>query len=647
MKWLVIVLFMVPAYAQTLNVVENEFVKIVTGPEGFDHPRFSIETTGGDPSRDNDNDMPLIYGRPKPWTSYTSIAVDNEVFGFGTQTLKRAGKSARYGQVVSSVVTNNAMTTTTQLGDVFATQTLSLFRNPLTNVKDSVLIEYEVMNQSTVTKDIGLRIMMDTMLGKNDAAPFRIGQDAIVSEKTYKGKDVLDYWQTFDSLVSPNVIAQGMLRYAPASLTPPDELILMNWGSLADAPFKVDVTPGRSFIREGEDEPDTAVALMYNQRPLAPNETRVYRTIMGVGGLTMAPGDLALGLTFPSVIAITDPNAYAMVVYIANTGGFDVQKAEFRLTLPDGLVIQSGQAVESLGTILANGDRQLLFTIRMNPKAATEGTKTIQIKVISDTLAPQVLRREVVFSAQPKLSVAPVGRPTLKKGLDQYVDVPIEVSNASVVPISSIQLTLEVPNALKVPDFETPTKAISVLDPNASQQVSWKVKVSNWHGGTHHATANISSEYTSEMPIALPIDVTLGAPKARLYYSEPSVDVSDYGYVWITLLDMPTFSGLNLTMTWDDTLLKPIRVSPEPWLLEANPNAMAMFDVTSNAMQITNMAAEAPPWRMIICKWHFKAVDEGDAVIRLWQGDQVLDELTIVNTLKETLNDKEDDQFDF
>ena len=124
MKWLVIVLFMVPAYAQTLNVVENEFVKIVTGPEGFDHPRFSIETTGGDPSRDNDNDMPLIYGRPKPWTSYTSIAVDNEVFGFGTQTLKRAGKSARYGQVVSSVVTNNAMTTTTQLGDVFATQTL-------------------------------------------------------------------------------------------------------------------------------------------------------------------------------------------------------------------------------------------------------------------------------------------------------------------------------------------------------------------------------------------------------------------------------------------------------------------------------------------------------------------------------------------
>jgi hypothetical protein len=110
---------------------------------------------------------------------------------------------------------------------------------------------------------------------------------------------------------------------------------------------------------------------------------------------------------------------------------------------------------------------------------------------------------------------------------------------------------------------------------------------------------------------------------------------------------MPTFSGLNLTMTWDDALLKPIRVSPEPWLLEANPNAMAMFDVTSNAMQITNMAAEAPPWRMIIGKWHFKAVDEGDAVIRLWQGDQMLDELTIVNTLKETLNDKEDDQFDF
>ena len=45
----------------TLNVVENDFIKMIVGPEGFDQGRFSIETTGGDPSRSNDNNLPLIY----------------------------------------------------------------------------------------------------------------------------------------------------------------------------------------------------------------------------------------------------------------------------------------------------------------------------------------------------------------------------------------------------------------------------------------------------------------------------------------------------------------------------------------------------------------------------------------------------------
>ena len=133
---------------QTLNIVENEFIKIITGPEGFDHPRFSIETTGGDPSTEKDNDLPLIYGRPKPWTSYTTIAVDDSIYGFGTQTLKRAGKNAIYGQVIDSVVTQNYMQASVKVGDVLATQTLRLFRNPLTNVKDAVLIEYQLKNES-------------------------------------------------------------------------------------------------------------------------------------------------------------------------------------------------------------------------------------------------------------------------------------------------------------------------------------------------------------------------------------------------------------------------------------------------------------------------------------------------------------------
>jgi hypothetical protein len=638
-------------HAQTLNVVQNEFIKIITGPEGFDHPRFSIETTGGDPSRDEDNDLPLIYGRPKPWTSYTSIAVDGTVYGFGTQTVKRAGKRAKYGQVIASSVTKNAMETVAIMGPIKGTQTLTLFRNPITNVEDSVLIEYRLLNVSDATKNVGLRMMMDTMLGTNDAAPFRIGNDAVQAETSYRGDAIMDYWQSFDSLATPNIIAQGILRYTPASLTPPDELILMNWGALADAPYRVKVNKGDSFIRDGEDEPDTALALFYEKRPLGPNEARVYRTVMGLGGVSLAPGDLALGITAPSYISVTDPNIYTMVAYISNTGGFSASSANATIALPQGLTLVTGNQTESLGDILTGGSRQLVYFVKMDPINATEGPKTITFTVTSNTLPDQVLVREMVFTGQPKLTLRGIGNPTIQRGFDQFVDVPVELRNESDVTVSNITLSL---NAAKSPfsmaSFDQPKQIIPVLGPHRSKQVSWKLKVDEWHGGTHNIPIQMKSVYTKPVTSKVPVQIKLGKPKAKLYYSDPSFFVGDFGYVWITLMDMPTFSGLNLTLTWEGEYLAPVRVSPEPWLIESvTNNAMEMFSATHNALQITGLAAKDPPWRMIIGKWHFKVIEEGDVTVRLWQGAQQLDELTIVLRRQEQLfeNEKEEKDFDF
>ena len=33
---------------------------------------------------------------------------------------------------------------------------------------------------------------------------------------------------------------------------------------------------------------------------------------------------------------------------------------------------------------------------------------------------------------------------------------------------------------------------------------------------------------------------------------------------------------------------------------------------------------------MIVGKWHFKVIDEGDVIVKLWQGDEQLDELKII-----------------
>ena len=86
------------------NVLENEFIKIILNKGPQDQGRFSIETTNGDPLNLSDNNQLLIYGRPIPWTSYTTIKIDDQNFIFGgpsKKTQRRTGKKVKFGEIIS------------------------------------------------------------------------------------------------------------------------------------------------------------------------------------------------------------------------------------------------------------------------------------------------------------------------------------------------------------------------------------------------------------------------------------------------------------------------------------------------------------------------------------------------------------------
>ncbi|HPU76195.1 MAG TPA: hypothetical protein PLG65_08470, partial [Bacillota bacterium] len=72
--------------------MSNDFIKIVVNPGPEEAGRFGVETTGGDPRNPADDDLPLIYGRPLPWTSYTTVQVDGVDWVFGGKTTRRAGR---------------------------------------------------------------------------------------------------------------------------------------------------------------------------------------------------------------------------------------------------------------------------------------------------------------------------------------------------------------------------------------------------------------------------------------------------------------------------------------------------------------------------------------------------------------------------
>ncbi len=229
--------------------VGNEFIRIRANAGPEEAGRFAVDTTGGDPSRASDDNQVLIYGSREPWTSYTTVMLDGRAFVFGGPTSRRAGRGAPVGEIVQAPkvegegapvgeivqapkVEGEDIVCVVRIGDLEVTQTLSPARSPTTRVKDAARISYRVTNRGGKPHAVGLRVMLDTMLGQNDGAPLRAGESAITSATRLTGDQIPDYWQAFDSLSQPAVISQGTLR--GKGLTSPDRVEMVDWGTLAD-----------------------------------------------------------------------------------------------------------------------------------------------------------------------------------------------------------------------------------------------------------------------------------------------------------------------------------------------------------------------------------------------------------------------------
>jgi hypothetical protein len=385
--------------------VGNEFIRIRVNPGPREAGRFAVDTTGGDPSRSSDDDQVLIYGSREPWTSYATMLIDGEPHVFGGPTERRAGVSAPPAPLAEPPrLAEGSLLCRARIGDIEIVQELGLARSPTTRVRDAARITYRVTNRGDRPHVVGLRAMLDTMLGSNDGAPLRAGDRAISAATQLVGDQIPEYWQAFDSLAEPAVISQGTLR-APG-LTPPDRLEMVDWGTLADAPWHYPFPEGADFTRSGEAEQDTAVALYWNPEPLAPGESRRYATLYGVGGVTLSPAQLSLGLTAPAEAdyQYEDPRAFAVTAYVENSGGFDARGTNLALTLSEGLALADGPAAVPLGLLPAGQTRQATWRVVPNGKAT--GTLQIAAVVTSENLEPNRVARDIVVNSPPQLDLS-------------------------------------------------------------------------------------------------------------------------------------------------------------------------------------------------------------------------------------------------
>ncbi len=248
------------------NIIGNEFLQFYVGnnlEEEVHNGKFTIGNTGGNPKYTSDDDQILLYGHPDPWSSYTTIRIDGEDYEF-------ISNNSSYDNETLSAVS------TMLVDDVLITQTLQIVYNETTGIKDTVKINYTAENQSPTTKDVGIRIMLDTMLGDNDGAPFKVPSLGNVTyERELYGNDIPDYWQVFDNLTNPTVFAVGTLN-KPNDLKP-DKVQFASWADIDPELWDYSIDKSRSIIG------DSAVAVYWNPKSIAAGDETSVNTYYGVG----------------------------------------------------------------------------------------------------------------------------------------------------------------------------------------------------------------------------------------------------------------------------------------------------------------------------------------------------------------------------
>ncbi len=472
------VFFPVGSHAD-VSSVSNDFIKLIVNDGPEDLGRFSVETTGGDLQRPNDDHQPLIYGYPTPWTSYTTVLIDDQPYIFGgssSKHQKRVVTPLQFGRVVSQNVFADRIETVCQFpGSILVKQTIQFSRNASTRVQDTALISYSVKNEDSRGHRVGIRILLDTKLGSNDGAPFRIGPYAVESEIAYTKSTLFDYWQAFDSLSTPNVIAQGTLTDARYNVTAPDRVYLVNWGTLFSSPWAFQYHQNRPFVREGELEKDTSLALYFDPILVAADSTRTVQTLYGLGGVQLAGGELSLGVSGPSELFSSSKTPFLMMVYLRNTSQFLSKDTTIKLNLPSGFKTETGQTEFNLGDVPSKETRQI--PIRIFPNSPQVGRNRIAIEVTSSTLESNRISHIIDVEGPVKLAAKLQVPAQWVPSTNHYVKATLLVGNPTGHKVSNVSLALSPLPGVSVADFDIATKQLSSIPPQKTQSVNWMIKL--------------------------------------------------------------------------------------------------------------------------------------------------------------------------
>lgn len=307
--------------------VSNQFISIKVDS---DTARFSLTTTEGESDISFDNNKCLLYDKIPP-TTLATLMINNETFIFGSESGSFVKRPYRDGIKII---------TEWRIKNINIVQEVSIVTGTASGRDDMMKVTYKIQNNSKKAVNVGLRVLLDTLLGDIDPKAYGLPNRSIIDRETTLSEDSIpSFWYCFDDYTNPMIRAQGVLK--GAEVTKPTRIVFASWDRFYENNWDFPVNSTMDFRRRGTSKYDGAVALYYDPVKVEANQEILISLMYGMySAESLAGENLNLSINVPEKV---EKPPVSVNVTLVNTYPYPIENLRLEILLPEGFDLLKGE----------------------------------------------------------------------------------------------------------------------------------------------------------------------------------------------------------------------------------------------------------------------------------------------------------------
>jgi len=470
---LVFLLLILPSFTNSVLYAEigisSKYIEVVMDNSSG---RFYMRTLIGDPENPNDDKKILLFDKMPP-TTYPTLFVDNEGFTVGTDD--------GYFENQPSISKNKLVWTwrPKKYNKIKLMQVIEIVTNIFTLRDDIARITFLVVNEDNKEHEVNVKLLLDTVLGEGDSAPFFVPPYNKVDKETVFYENNMPYlWYSFDNLDKPKVKTMGILSMIE-DVSTPSMVVFAAWRKLDKAKWEYTPEVGASLSEGLFGTKDTAVAIYFKKAKIMPQEISVYSTMYGLYGDTIKKiENVFLSLSVPEIV-----KSFPVTISLSLENRSSVNLKDIKVTLSiDTNYFTSSNYTIVLSNLLNNDSTSFSWNIYPVVNQVPNGDYTVKVSLEALALSTNIhgdvskkftvkLINEESNSSLKDLKELGVKQSNISTNFQQFTTNTINITNAIIIT-NTINITNEYSTQYFKNDIERINSIIEQLNEELDRLIS-------------------------------------------------------------------------------------------------------------------------------------------------------------------------------